>query len=156
MVFFYLSDKEYITVTFLISISYVKITSVYLIYHTLEITIMKHLEIILTNYLPIIIFGLISFFAAYLYLFLKRRYHNQLYGLSKIKLDNQIAIIHAELNRLEVQTDTTSYTMKQKYDLLAKVLSLKASKFLTLSITFTILAIIAVFLLRLPVLNRIA
>ena len=117
---------------------------------------MKHWEIILTNYLPIIIFGLISLFATYLYLFLKSRYYNQLAGLSKIKLDSQIAIIHAELDRLEVHVDRASLTIKQKYDLLSSALYGKASKFLTLSITFTILAIIAVFLLRLPVLNRIA
>lgn len=115
---------------------------------------MKIWEITLTNYVPMITFGLISLLATYFYIYLKHKYNNQLDGLSKVKSENQIAIIHAELNRLEVNIDTTSFTIKQKYDLLAKVLSVKAGKFLTLSITFTILAIIAVFLLGLPVLNK--
>ncbi|MDB5159502.1 MAG: hypothetical protein JWR50_4209 [Mucilaginibacter sp.] len=115
---------------------------------------MKIWEITLTNYVPMITFGLFGLLATYLYIHLKHKYNNQLDGLSKVKSENQIAIIHAELNRLEVNIDTASFTIKQKYDLLAKVLSVKAGKFLTLSITFTILAIIAVFLLGLPVLNK--
>jgi len=115
---------------------------------------MKIWEITLTNYVPMITFGLISLLATYLYIYLKHKYNNQLDGLSKVISENQIAIIHAELNRLEVNIDTASFTIKQKYDLLAKVLSVKAGKFLTLSITFTILAIIAVFLLGFSVLNK--
>lgn len=105
-------------------------------------------EINFTPYIPTTAIGLLGLISGYLYFHYKNKNDNKLKEIESVAPEDRKKIIEAYLNDIGVSIDTTKLTSQQKYSLLAQSLHLKSRKFLILSVTTIILAIIIFFLIK--------